>query len=74
MMTSQVGGPGFAHDVAVRAWSAAGLPKPGLVRVTKGVTVEDSLLRRRLGRLAASDAERTRVEFRRMFNALLAPR
>jgi mRNA interferase MazF len=72
MVTSRVAGPPFAHDVLVEEWQKAGLPKPSLIRLAKLVTVEETLIRRRLGRLANADAARVRTEGRRLFSTLLA--
>ncbi len=71
MMTSQVVSRAFPNDVALKDWKGAGLPKPTLVRLSKVVTVEAKLIRKRLGVLAADDKSATRAEFQRLFRKLL---
>jgi len=71
MMTSQVSGPKFPHDVEIEHLSPAGLPKPTLVRLGKVVTLDSQLIVKSLGSLHARDRERIRAEFRRLFGSLL---
>ena len=54
--------PRSTTDVALHGWSAAGLRVASTVRLSRLDCLEQHLLRRRLGVLAASDAEQaTRV-------------
>lgn len=55
MVTSQLDGVAFEHDHVLRDYAAAGLPKPSLVRVAKLVTIEETLLLKRLGALSKAD-------------------
>jgi mRNA interferase MazF len=43
-------------DIQLCNWSAVGLEKPSVARLNRVVTAEKSLLKRYLGKLAASDA------------------
>jgi len=72
MVTSQVAVARFPHDVIIREWREAGLPKPSLIRLAKMVTVEESVIRRRFGALRAEDANEVRRQFQRLFSSLLA--
>jgi mRNA-degrading endonuclease toxin of MazEF toxin-antitoxin module len=47
-------------DVLLTGWQAAGLLKPSVARLDRIVTAERSVLIRRLGVLAAADAEAVR--------------
>jgi mRNA interferase MazF len=47
-------------DVSVKDWSAAGLAKPSVIRLSRIVTAEKSLLTRRLGKLATVDLQAVR--------------
>lgn len=55
MMTSHLRGLSFVSDVVLQEWKNTGLPKPTLVRLAKVVTIERKLIRRKIGRLRASD-------------------
>ncbi len=72
MMTSQVSPPLFPHDVRLRDFAQAKLPKPTLVRLSKVVTLDASLIVKRLGRLAEYDSKVVRKEFTAMFERLVA--
>ncbi len=45
-------------DMAIREWRAAGLEKPSTLRLSRLVTVENLIIRVRIGRLTAEDANR----------------
>lgn len=47
-------------DVAVGDWAAAGLAKPSVIRLSRLVTAEKSLLRPRLGELSTADKDAVR--------------
>jgi mRNA interferase MazF len=47
-------------DVQVGDWREAGLDKPSTIRLSRLVTVEKSILKLRIGRLTAEDADRVR--------------
>jgi mRNA interferase MazF len=47
-------------DVSIAQWKQAGLEKPSIVRLTRLVTAEKTLLKTKIGSLAASDLETVR--------------
>lgn len=69
MITSRTDSPEIAGDSAIRAWKGAGLLKASKVRLAKLVTVEHTLVRKKLGVLRASDRRAAAGRLR----ALLAP-
>ncbi len=71
MVTSQLSGLVFPGDTVLVKWSEAGLPKPSLVRLAKAVTVDGSLIRRKLGMLPESDRKVIRRQFRQVFSELV---
>ncbi|MFN0169736.1 MAG: type II toxin-antitoxin system PemK/MazF family toxin [Bryobacteraceae bacterium] len=73
MVTSQLTGLTFPGDTQISAWVAAGLPK-SLVRLAKVVTVEESLIRKRLGQLQLADQMAIRVNFESLFAVMLGSR
>ena len=72
MVTSQLTGLSLPGDALLREWRAAGLPKPSLVRLAKVVTIEESLIRRKLGTVRGSDRPGLRRRFREVFSEVLA--
>lgn len=66
MVTSQMVGISFPFDHILDDYVAAGLPKPSIVRISKLVTVEQSLVQKRLGTLSSAD----RASVRRNLGAL----
>jgi mRNA interferase MazF len=54
-------------DLPVASWREAGLEKPSTVRLTRLVTIEKSLLRTRIGRLAPDDFDRVRTMWNEKF-------
>lgn len=71
MMTSQIAGLRFPQDVNVKHWETSGLPKPTLVRLSKIVTVEGSLIRKKIGRLTKPDQKTVQQNFKKLFSLLL---
>ena len=55
-------------DVAVAEWAAAGLAKPSVIRLSRLVTAEKSLLQTRVGELTTTDKDAVR----RIWNAIMA--
>jgi mRNA interferase MazF len=70
MMTSQVDGLAFPHDCGIVDLKSAGLPKPTLVRLAKMVTIDESILQKRLGLLGEPDRVRIRKEMRLLWKPL----
>jgi mRNA interferase MazF len=66
MMTSHVE-KHFPHDLLVENPSEAGLPKPTLIRLAKVVTIDSSLIKKRLGSLSKSDRKQVEKEWRLLF-------
>lgn len=71
MITSQVSGPFFPHDVEITDYKFAGLPKPSLIRLAKVVTLDSLLILKTLGALHEKDQAKVRKEFRKLFDVLL---
>jgi len=71
MVTSHLDGAAFPGDTLFSKWREAGLPKPSMARLAKVVTVERSLIRKKLGALHASDRSAIRRQFRRVFAELV---
>lgn len=67
MITSQLDGLAFEYDHQLEDFSTPGLPKPSLVRVAKLVAIEQAMLLKRLGKLAAPDREQVRQKLRHLF-------
>jgi hypothetical protein len=61
----------FPGDTRFAKWREAGLPKPSLVRLAKVVTVERSLICKKLGALQANDRQAVRRQFRQVFSELV---
>ncbi len=70
MVTSQLDGLKLPEDVKVAHWKEAGLPKPSLVRLGKLVTLEGSLIIRKLGILNKEDQSAMRRMFKRHYGSL----
>ena len=47
-------------DLSINHWQEAGLEKPSTIRLSRLVTIEKSILKIRIGRLAAEDLSRVR--------------
>lgn len=67
MMTSQVKKPHFPFDVLLKDWQEAALPLPTLVRVGKMVTLDSSLVRKKLGSLSKHDAKTVSANVEKLF-------
>ncbi len=72
MITSKVQQARQAGDCHLKAWSSAGLLKDSLVRLSRIATLETSLVRKKLGEIAAADQNPIRKAFRSQFAALLS--
>lgn len=69
MMTSQVKKPHFPFDVTLEDWQASSLPLPTLVRLGKIVTLDASLVRKKLGQITPADVKSVKAGFRKLFEA-----
>jgi mRNA interferase MazF len=54
-------------DLPITHWQEAGLEKPSTIRLSRLVTVEKSLLKLRIGRLAADDLNLVRATWNEQF-------
>lgn len=70
MMTSHLRGLSFHSDVILQEWERAGLPKPTLVRLAKVVTIDGSLIRRKIGKLQDADQKAIQKSFRELYSPL----
>ena len=68
MVTSRLDGISFKGDVLVTHWKEAGLLKPSLIRLAKLVTMDSTLLRRKLGVVHSAD----RFEIGKILSKILA--
>jgi hypothetical protein len=57
----------FEHDHVLGEHAVASLPKPSLVRVAKLVTVEETMLLKRLGALSKRDRASVRQNLEALF-------
>ncbi|MBI3534685.1 MAG: type II toxin-antitoxin system PemK/MazF family toxin [Deltaproteobacteria bacterium] len=71
MITSQIDGLSFPFDVKLKDPEQAGLIKPSLVRLSKMVTIDQSLINKKLGRLSLKDQEIIKQNIHKMFKHLL---
>ena len=71
MVTSNLSGLTFPGDTLLSKWSEAGLPKPSLVRLAKVVTVDRSLIRKKIGTVHDADRKVIRRQFRQVFSRLV---
>jgi mRNA interferase MazF len=71
MVTSHLNGLAFPGDTRFTKWREAGLPKPSLARLAKVVTVERSLIRKKLGTVQTSDRPAIHRHFREVFAELV---
>jgi hypothetical protein len=70
MVTGHLDGVGFPGDTRFTRWREAGLAKPSIARLAKVVTVERSLIRKKLGTVQASGRAAIRRQFRKVFSEL----
>jgi mRNA interferase MazF len=68
MMTSQVDGLSFPHDLRVQDLAAAGLPKPSLIRLAKVITLETGMIKKKLGTLSAADRKSVQSQLKLLFS------
>ena len=54
-------------DISLTKWQDAGLEKPSTIRLSRLVTIEKSLLKIRIGKLASDDLKRVRTLWNEKF-------
>lgn len=73
MMTSSMARIPFPQDVILEEWKKAGLPKKTIVRLAKLVTLDASLIRRKIGRITSNDRRLVQASFKQLFSAMITP-
>jgi mRNA interferase MazF len=68
MITGKVDSEKLLGDYLLKDWESAGLLKPSKLRLGKLVSVEEPLLKKRLGTLTKADQDGVRREFWRVFS------
>jgi mRNA interferase MazF len=68
MITSQIKKPHFPFDVVLRDYESAKLPLPSLVRIGKIVTIDTTIVKKKLGSLTEVDRKSIRNEFKKLFS------
>ena len=71
MVTSHLSGVRFPFDHEISDWKEAGLPKPSLVRPSKLVTIEGTIVRRSLGSLTRRDRKEVSRLLTELFSEVL---
>ena len=71
MITSQVESLPLNGDVLLSEWKGAGLLHPSLLRIGKVATVDEDLIDKQIGRLAAPDHAAAAAAFRSVFSSWL---
>lgn len=71
MITSNLSGLAFPNDIKIKDLEAAGLPKPSIIRLDKLVTVESSIVLKKLGELANKDMPNLKGKLKVVFHKLL---
>lgn len=71
MITSQREGISFPYDVEVKDWEAAHLLKPSLVRLSKIVSLEETMIQKTIGSLTKKDQLSIQTAFGHLFDTLL---
>ena len=72
MMTSQIQPPNFPHDVILKDYIEAGLPKATLVRLGKIVTLDTSMVFKQIGKLTKRDQAKIKFEFEIIFKQIIS--
>ena len=70
MITSQLDGLKLPEDFLIQEWEKSGLPKPSLIRLGKLVTLDGSLLIKKLGTLSEGDQNRARKLLKKHYGEL----
>lgn len=70
MITSKLDNLKFPHDLTIEDLKSAGLPSPSVIRISKIVTIDSSIVIKKLGRLAKAEQAGLVKEFRKLFKEL----
>lgn len=71
MITSQIEGETLSGDVLLKDWKAAKLLHLSKVRLSKIVTIEESLIKKELGKLTRKDQNLIKKGFKQVFKDIL---
>ncbi len=71
MVTSHLEGHPFPQDTSIEEFEKAGLPKPSLIRLSKLVTLDVSLIDKKLGKLSSKDQKAVEANFKKFFSQIL---
>lgn len=72
MITSQIEALRIAGDVLLSDWQSAGLLHPSLLRLAKVATIDEALIEKAIGHLAAADRQAAQAAFGSVFASWLA--
>lgn len=67
MITSKTDVIKLRHDITIENWQQANLLKKSIVRLAKVVTIENTIINRKLGELDINDLDRVKSELKIMF-------
>jgi mRNA interferase MazF len=70
MVTSKLDNLKFPHDLNIEDLKSAGLPSPSVIRLSKIVTIDSSIVIKKLGRLAKNEQRLLKKEFQLLFEDL----
>lgn len=71
MVTSNIQSPFISGDVVLQDWQKVGLPLISKIRLAKLVSLEDSLIIKRFGKLTKVDQNAIKKEFNKLFDGIL---
>ena len=71
MITSNLAGISFPFDIVMKDWKGAGLPKPSLIRLSKIVTLDSTIVVKNLGRITGADQDSVAQNFAKLFKSLV---
>jgi mRNA interferase MazF len=71
MVTSNIQSPLISGDVTLQDWQKSGLPLISKIRLAKLVSLEDSFVIKRIGKLTKTDQNSIKKEFMFLFDDVL---